>query len=217
MDQWTDNIFQKMIQIAKEQAKIKSDDETNESKENKKDVPDQIDMNTLFKLNCPVAKVNFDLDTPQVILGMYLMVSLNYDTEVYEKVCKMAITNKLRDNTMLVFNDRHKAELSMIIYGMLMTDFKSPETLLKAAKVASRFFRHSMQSGILYCEFIKSIKNLDFTSLPTKQSRYAKQYMQILPFVTFKDLDDLCREAIDYFSKRLEAENGKLTESGNDA
>ena len=208
-----DDLFKKMIQIAQEQAKTKSNETEPTSNKNQ----DQIDMNTLFKLNCPVAKVNFDLDTPQIILGMYLMVSLNDSAEVYERVCKLALTNKLRNETMLVFNDRHKAELSMIVYGMLMTDFKSHEALLKAAKIASRYFRHSMQSGILYCEFVKSIKSIDCTSLPTKQSQYAKQYMQILPFLTYKDLDDLCHEAIEYFSKRLEAENGKSTEPRDDA
>lgn len=162
----------------------------------------KIDTNNFFKVNCPVVKVNFKPETPQIVLGAY-MVECDHE-DMVEKIKEKADLENLNDHTMLIFNDRHKTELSLILYGIsigveLMDPYKEIEI----------FFNKCAVSGITYGEYKDRCKDLG--------TDYTEKLMTILPFITYKDIDDLCGEAIEYLSKKADEVNGRDTDSGSNS
>ena len=181
------SLLEKMAEIAKQA-------------QGQKDAP-QVNMDELFKLNCPVFKLNFPPETPQILLGHYLIHDLS---EKLEKLKGLANLSNLNDNTILFFTNRHIIELSFICYGIA----EELHDVVPIATVAT-YISKCLKQVNRYREYKDSCL--------ANMNEGMASLMILLPFITYKDIDDLSKEAIEYFEKHPEKYHGANTESRNDA
>ena len=148
-----------------------------------------VDLGNIFKVSSPVFKLNFPPETPQIVLGHYLALDkgkLKFETLV-------DVTN-LYDDTILFFTDRHKIELAYILYGMAI----QRETNHGQTKIVQRYLTQCAISGTTYREYHENCHN------HVSGTWEINDVMTRLPFITYNDIDELAKEAIQYFEEHPE-------------
>ena len=158
-----------------------------------------------FKVSCPVKIINIDLETPEAVVGMYLLTweeAINYIKEKAEIA-------ELKDNSLLFFTNQHIVELSTVLNGMLyllkMQNLIADENITKAIK---RFI-NICKDPLYYTEYKQSLRewktNTIFTD-PKKSSEICNKIidiMELLPFISYNTLDEIAKMGIDEFQKGL--------------
>ena len=182
--------------------------------------PNYDEIMETFKLSCPVKKINVDFETPAAVAGMWLMSS----NEAIDELKELANLDNLNDSTFLFFTNQHILELSNILNGMIF--------LLEQREAANDDTRiHAIERLInlcalphMYKEYKLEIKSITSMILSTGWCEYRKatekiaSIMELLPFISYKDIDDIASKAIKEFKDAIgenenETGNTKSTES----
>ena len=172
-----------------------------------------------MKVACPVKKVNYVMENPDVISGCWMII----DDNSVEKIKEKADLRDLNDYTFLFFTNQHIIELGGIVYGIL--------SLLKTSGELTQ--ENVMIGTWKYMGFLKELPTykdykdfIDYVALSNtfglkKNSRLDKLYHKVadillyLPFISYNDIDEFAQSAINNFKKDLEIK-GKLEELTKD-
>ena len=92
-----------------------------------------------------------------------------------------------------------------MFHSMMLGDLSQADYYEKAMKRVTRFYRQTLENGILYCQFKKSVNALGVETLSRTDWMHAKKVLKLLPFITYTQIDDLCEEAIGYFDLKLKS------------
>ena len=184
--------------------------------------PNYDEIMETFKLSCPVKKINVDFETPAAVAGMWLMSS----NEAINELKELADLDSLNDNTFLFFTNQHILELSNILNGMIF--------LLEQREAANDDTRiHAIKRLIdlctlphMYKEYKLEIKSITSMILSTGWCEYRKatekiaNIMELLPFISYKDIDDIASKAIKEFKDAIgenENETGNIKSAESNA
>ena len=165
------------------------------------------DFLSKIKAGSPVHKINFTLESPNAIVGMYLITMK--DVESY--LDKFVDHSDLNEDTLLVFESRHVVECCQIIYGCLNI-LKGIGMVKKEYKlIIGDIIKKSLSFPTFYSTFKKSMLDVNFTAI--ENSDYEewkivyKKFVYILQniwFVPYGKIDEMAKEAIEEFKKHCE-------------
>lgn len=168
-----------------------------------------------IKCGSPVHKINFSLESPNAIVGMYLVTMV--DMENY--LNKIIDDSEINKDTLLVFESRHVIECCQIIYGCLNM-LKSLDMYRTEYKV---FINEVIDTLLSRPSFYKNIINeltnithnlININTDKTKEaSLIYKKFLYIMQniwFIPYGEIDEMAKEAIEEFKKHCgEGENGE--------
>ena len=184
--------------------------------------PNYDEVTESFNLKCPVKKINFKNESPSFIAGMWLISSPNGLDKAKEK----ADISDLDDNTLLFFENRHVVEIGQVMYGMLSMAKGSKVVFKEGIELEDVFnivikLMNGWRQICTYEEYKELyhsivIKNIH-KSYPTvcKESELAtrirvkiQKIYDILPFISYNELDNIAKTAIEDYEKSLGDKNG---------
>lgn len=162
-----------------------------------------------IKAGSPVHKINFSLESPNAIVGMYLITMENVESYLD----KVADYSDLSDNTLLVFESRHVIECCQIIYGclnmlkgigMYRMDYKVfINQIIDTLLSKPTYYDHAVKElSFITDNYIKLISGEESIII---HKRFA-HIMKNIWFVPYGSIDEMANEAIDEFKKQLEGE-----------
>ena len=165
------------------------------------------DFTKMIKAGSPVHKINFTLECPNAVVGMYL-ITMGDNTELY--LDKMADYTDLNDDTLLVFESRHVVECCQIIYGCLNI-LKNVNMYRMDYKVfIDQIIDTLLSRPIFYKKMIKELEyithscidiNTDRVENPTLVHRKFLHIMKNIWFVPYGKIDEMAKSAIEEFEK----------------
>lgn len=167
-----------------------------------------------IKAGSPVHKINFTLESPNAVVGMYLITMENLE-EYLDKVVDKA---DLNDNTLLVFESRHVVECCQIIYGCL--------NILKSINMINeRYYRNGyiyeviiesvidklLSRPIFYYDLVYKMNTVVNSYIKSDHSKESEKIykkllyiMRNIWFVPYGQIDEMANEAIEEFKKHCE-------------
>lgn len=166
-----------------------------------------------IKAGSPVHKINFNLESPNAVVGMYLITMDNIKSYL-DKVVDRADVN---EDTLLVFESRHVVECCQIIYGILNV-LKGIGIVSKNYKlIIDNIIRKSLSFPMFYSTFEKFMYEVAYTTFDNVDTEVAKELyekfkyiLQNIWFVPYGQIDEMAKEAIEEFNKHCgEGENNE--------
>lgn len=161
-----------------------------------------------IKAGSPVHKINFTLENPNAIVGMYLLTM--EDVEPY--LDKVIDKTDLNDNTLLVFESRHVVECCQIIYGAL--NILNNVGILKCnyEHFINEIIEALLSSPLFYSDAIEALLdiamyNVSISATNENGSIIYKKFAYIMRniwFVPYGQIDEIANEAIEEFKKHCE-------------
>lgn len=158
-----------------------------------------------IKAGSPVHKINFTLESPNAVVGMYLITM--DDAEAY--LDKAADKTDLNDDTLLVFESRHVIECCQIIYGCL-----NILSGIGMYKISYNTFIEQVVDTLLskpqfYTQAIKELVNIahNLIHIEASDDNMKKIYVRFLYimrniwFVPYGQIDEMAKEGIAEFEK----------------
>lgn len=167
------------------------------------------DFAKMIKAGSPVHKINFTLESPNAVVGMYLITMEN----TKEYLDKAADYSQLNENTLLVFESRHVVECCQIIYGCLNI-LKNMGMYRMAYEV---FINEIIDTLLTKPSYYKKIDDelvnlthscihIDTDKCKTPSLIYGNflNIMRNIWFVPYGKIDEMAKEAIEEFKKHCE-------------
>lgn len=161
-----------------------------------------------IKCGSPVHKINFTLESPNAVAGMYLITKGDNTVEYLNKI---ADKTDLNGNTLLVFESRHVIECCQIIYGMLnvlsgiaMYNL-SYETFINEV-IDTLLAKPSFYKTVIN-EITNIVDNLIRIDNTKESSLIFSNFLYIMRniwFVPYGQIDEMAKEAIAEFEKHCE-------------
>lgn len=172
-----------------------------------------------IKAGTPVHKINFTIDNPNAIIGMYL-IAMN-DMETYLK--KLVDLSDTSDNTLLVFESRHVIECCQIIYGcmdILNTINFFDKKYYSSRAVIGNIVKILLSKPIYYNDAMEALEDsvtfiiATYSDSPnTKEyEKMRKKYLYLIKniwFIPYAHIDNIAADAKKYFE---ESNNGETNE-----
>ena len=165
-----------------------------------------------IKAGSPVHKINFSIENPNAIAGMYLMTIPNVKEYIDNIMDKSDVTN----DTLLVFEARHVIECCQIMYGCLYA-LES----IRAVQVNKRWVINRLLSTLLirpmfYNDVLTefsiiasdAIKNDGSKPMQVAFSNF-KYVLENIWFIPYSDIDKVAEEAIKEFQNKCEESNNE--------
>ena len=160
----------------------------------------------MIKAGSPVHKINFTIESPNAIAGMYL-ASMENITDYLDKIMDR---ENVTDNTLLVFESRHVVECCQIIYGCLtvlngigmyrMKHEAFIAEILETLLTKPLFYPTAMKElESLTSNCIRIIENSNISEMVYKGFIYI---MKNIWFIPYGKIDEIAREAINEFKKQ---------------
>lgn len=162
------------------------------------------DFLSKIKAGSPVHKINFTLENPNAVVGMYLITM--EDAQSY--IDKAADYNDLKDNTLLVFESRHVIECCQIIYGclnilksigMYRIDYETfINEVIDTLLTRPSFYKNIIKELATLTHNLINIDNSDATAL------IYKKFLHIIKniwFVPYGKIDEMANDALDEFEQ----------------
>jgi predicted nucleic-acid-binding protein len=150
----------------------------------------------------PVHKINFSIESPNAIIGMYLMAMPS--TEEYLK--NKADFKDLTEDTLLSFEHRHVVECCQILYGS-MNILENINLLKHSSKfIINRIISSLLTRPLFYKDALQEldiIANQAF-NLNQDSEKIYKNFKYIIDniwFVPYGLIDEMINEAIEEFNK----------------
>ena len=165
------------------------------------------DFAAKIKAGSPVHKINFTLECPNAVVGMYLITM--EDAKSY--IDKAADEADLNDDTLLVFESRHVVECCQIIYGCIsilkgINLIRYNQNIIinhiTNALLPAPLFYSNMVTEIDYiidsCIDAVAFNNYDNGE---KILESFNHIMKNIWFVPYGKIDEMAKEAIEEFKK----------------
>lgn len=169
---------------------------------------DTINMLNQFKVQCPVRKLNFTMEDPKILLGIWIVTHPRGVDMVRNKADLSGLTN----NTILVFTERHIYELACVMNGMLgpirnMDDSLTAERCFTHVKDFMDFCKR-FQTNSAYNKFWDEWGSPGYElymrgSPKATLCKQMTEIMRLLPFVSYAELDAFAQQAIHELEKNL--------------
>ena len=157
--------------------------------------------------NAPVNKINFNLENPNAVAGMYLL--LIEDTKKY--LDGLVDKKDLNDNTLLVFQSRHVVECCQIIYGCMKALEGIKMTKVSPEYIIDKIISALLTKPIFYNKFSSEmdfiITSCLLTPVPDDKIIISKKFKYIMEniwFVPYGSIDNIAKEAIEEYKKELD-------------
>lgn len=165
-------------------------------------------MNSI-QVVCPVYKLNLDNNTKQYVLGLYLMC---FDENHIETILKdKAMMDDVKNSTILFFDKHHIIELCNLFHGIfsILIDRKYISKEMENSYIAS--IASFINSPMVYNDYLNYCDNIYNTltknySVMDEIAIRIKTIMKYICFVSYSDLDELVKEAIDEYKKNNKEE-----------
>jgi len=169
---------------------------------------DTIDMLNQFKVQCPVRKLNFTVEDPRILLGMWIVTHPRGVDIIRDKADLSGLTN----NTILVFTERHIYEMACVMNGML-----GPIRNMDQSVTAEKCFNH-VKDFMDFCKRFQTYyaynKYWDKWGSPGNEiymssspkaavNKQMTEIMRLLPFISYADLDALSQQAVHELEKSV--------------
>ena len=163
------------------------------------------DFLSKIKAGSPVHKINFTLESPNAVVGMYL-ISMK-DVETY--LDKAADYADLNNDTLLVFESRHVIECCQIIFGclkmfeplgVLRINIRTIINKIIETLLTKPSFNDTI-SDELHNIVIDSLNNEKITDTVMNSLDYI---VKTIWFVPYGKIDEMAKEAIEEFKKQYE-------------
>ena len=162
-----------------------------------------------IKAGSPVHKINFTLECPNAVVGMYLMTIDN----TKEYLDKIVDREDLNDNTLLVFESRHVVECCQIIYGCLNLLKNINMYRMKYEVFIDMVIDTLLTKPSYYKNIDKELINLTYNCIHIdidkreEASLFYNKFFNIMRsiwFIPYGKIDETAKEAIEVFQKRCE-------------
>jgi len=176
-----------------------------ENKEQEFNMDKYNDFLSKIKAGSPVHKINFTLEHPNAVVGMYLITMEN----VIPYLDKVADYTDLNNDTLLVFESRHVIECCQIIYGCLSILDK-----MNMLKYSIRFIINKIIESLLTKPSFNDVisDNLHYIAIDCINVREIKNrdvivnnleyILKTIWFIPYGRIDEIAKEAIDEFKKQ---------------
>lgn len=167
------------------------------------------DIINKIKQQSPVHIFNIDLENKQTIIGMYLMCS---DTKTLEtKLKESAITDDIKDNTLLFFDRRHAVEIASILYGAFSIVKKYISDIKLDTYIMENFI-HVLMNYISYKDLMYLYEyNLSTLDIPDEPKKRLSIILKYICFIPYGILDSMLEEAVEIY-KKSQSESGNKNE-----
>ena len=158
-----------------------------------------------IKVGSPVHKINFSLESPNAIVGMYLITKEDGSKKYLDKfVDKSEINN----DTLLVFESRHVIECCQIIYGILNVLKGIGMYRLDYKTFINEVIDTTLSKPSYYTTVINELINIANNCIHADDSRKAaviydnfEYILKNIWFVPYGQIDAMAEEAIEEFKK----------------
>lgn len=157
-----------------------------------------------IKAGSPVHKINFTLENPNAVVGMYLITMEN----VEDYLNKAADYAELKKNTLLVFESRHVVECCQIIYGCLNILKGINMYRLEYETFINQIIDTLLTKPLFYNTAIKELENIAYHCIHLPNDDVSIIYDKFLYivkniwFVPYGKIDEIANEAIEEFKKQ---------------
>ena len=155
-----------------------------------------------IKAGSPVHKINFTLESPNAVAGMYLITI--EDPKTY--LDKIVDHTNLKPNTLLVFESRHVIECCQIIYGCLNVLKGINVFYKKYEDFINDIITELLTKPIFYYMLAERMNDILIRYIDTYEEtlEIRKKFIYILKniwFVPYGQIDEIAKEAIEEFKK----------------
>lgn len=163
-----------------------------------------------IKAGSPVHKINFNLENPNAVVGMYLITKTNMQSYLSNFVDKTDVDY----NTLLVFESRHVTECCQIIYGILyiLNNFE----LIKFSSefIINKIIEITLSRPLFHSKFTTDMNHFALSCFYNKQNieKFIGNFVYIMEniwFVPYGQIDEMAKEAIKEFKKYEEGVNNE--------
>lgn len=161
----------------------------------------------MIKAGSPVHKINFNIESPNAIVGMYLMTM--QDSKSY--IDESADYTDLNNDTLLVFESRHVVECCQIICGCLnvlagiglytMAYEYFINRVLDTLLTRPLFYEKAMEELSFIVNDIFNISNYNNSDKEKIYEKF-KYILQNIWFIPYGKIDEIAEEAIKEFKEQ---------------
>jgi len=158
-----------------------------------------------IKSGSPVHKINFNIENPNAIVGMYLMTLPN----VKSYIDKVKDTEDLTNDTLLSFENRHVIECCQIIYGSLYALEGINAIQVSKLWVINRILSSLLLRPMFYKDVVVELGNISRDTVKSGNSEEIKivynnlkYVIENIWFIPYGTIDEIAKEAIQEFEKR---------------
>ena len=163
-----------------------------------------------IKAGSPVHKINFALECPNAVVGMYLISMEN----VKEYMYKSLDCTDLNYDTLLVFESRHVVECCQVIYGALNVLKNINMFRIDYKVLINEVIDTVLTKPSFYTNVKKELKNIAFNLINLDKTEASeeiyKRFLYILLniwFIPYGRIDEMAKEGIEEFKKHCEEGN----------
>ena len=160
----------------------------------------------MIKAGSPVHKINFDVETPNAVVGMYLIAQ----KDVKPCIDKVVDKTDLKGDTLLVFESRHVVECCQIIFGCLHVLDSVKVTTHSPNFIINRIIGTLLTRPLFHRDMLKQINVIAVDTIINSNNEEIKQVFQnfkyILEniwFVPYGEIDELVKTAINEYKDEL--------------
>lgn len=166
-----------------------------------------------IKVGSPVHKINFNLESPNAIVGMYLITKEDNTKEYLDKYTDKEDIN---NDTLLVFESRHVIECCQIIYGILNVLKNIGMYRLDYKTFINEILDTTLTKPSYYTTVMNELANITNNCIHTDGSKKAaviydnfEYILKNIWFVPYGQIDAMGEEAMEEFKKRSEVINNE--------
>lgn len=167
--------------------------------------PNHNDFLKMIKAGSPVHKINFDIESPNAVAGMYLIAQKDSKPIIDKIVDK----TDLRGDTLLVFESRHVVECCQILCGCL--HILESTHLVKHSRnfIINRIIGTLLTRPLFHRDLLTQLNIIATQTIINSSNEDVKQIFQnfkyILDniwFVPYGEIDELVKTALEEFKNK---------------